>query len=152
MNIEKPISFKTKDEYLKKVSEPINHFVFVLLNNFSFLDFSSAIEILRLANKIEEKKIVSWKLLSVQTTRVCSSNGIYIHTDGLLEELKRKNNLVICGGTDIKNECSKELLSWIRKHYRKGVNIVGLSTATQIMATAGILKDKKCNLLKMSKN
>jgi len=146
MNFEKSISFKTKLKTETLINTYNNNFNFVLLNNFSLLDFSSTIETLRLANKITGEKIYSWKLLSLHNLEVKSSNGLTIKTDCLLEDVKRNENIIICGGENIKKESSKELIAWIRRHYRKGINVIGLHTATQIMAMAGLLKNKKCTI------
>ena len=146
MNIEKSISFKTKSEKKTLTNISNNNFNFVLLNNFSLSDFSSTMEVLRLANKITGEKIFSWKLLSVHNLEVKSSNGLIIKTDCLLEDVKRNENIVICSGENVKKESSKELIAWIRRHYRKGINIIGMYTSTQIMAMAGLLKDKKCTI------
>ena len=121
-------------------------FVFVLVNNFSLIAFASAIEPLRLANHMAPSTIFSWKLLAVSDTKVCCSNGTLVKCNSLLEEVHRDTTIILCGGTNIKKEASRELLSWLRRQSRKGMDIGGICTATHILAMAGLLTDKKCTI------
>ena len=132
---------------MKIISGTKKTYIFVLLENFSLLAFSSAIEPLRLANRMAQNEIFSWKLVSVEGHEVVCSNGTVIRCEDSLEITPHKDDMIVlCGGTNIKKNITKKLLSWLRKESRKGLGIAGLCTATQILATAGLLDGKKCTI------
>lgn len=123
------------------------NYIFVLLENFSLLAFSSAIEPLRLANRMSQEKNFFWNLVCVEGTEVTCSNGTKIYCGHNLEiPTNRADVIIICGGTNIKSNITKKLLGWLRKESRKGLSIGGLCTATQVLATAGLLDGKKCTI------
>lgn len=130
-----------------KTSDPRKNYIFVLLESFSMLAFSSAIEPLRLANYMAKKQIFSWNLLSIGEKDVVCSNGTRVLCDSNLElDTHRDDTVIVCGGTDIKKSVTKKLLNWLRKESRKGVAIGGVCTAAQVMAMAGLLDGKKCTI------
>ena len=125
----------------------IKNYIFILLENFSLLAFSSAIEPLRLANRMSKEKKFLWKLVSIDENEVTCSNGTKIKCDiGLDIATHRDDIIMLCGGTNIKRNISKKLLGWLRKEARKGLSIGGLCTASQILAEAGLLDNKKCTI------
>ena len=123
------------------------NYIFVLLENFSLLAFSSAIEPLRLANRMSQQNNFFWTLVCVEGTSVTCSNGTIINcSDNLDVPTHRDDVIIICGGTNIKSNITKKLLGWLRKESRKGLSVGGLCTATQVLATAGLLDGKKCTI------
>ena len=132
---------------ISKISNSQKNYNFVLLDNFSMLAFSSAIEPLRLANHMANTNIFSWRLLAVDNKNVACSNGTVVRCDMNLEvDIHRDDIVMLCGGTNIKRTISKTLLNWLRRQARKGVSIGGVCTAAQVMATAGLLEGKKCTI------
>ena len=78
------------------------NYIFVLLENFSLLAFSSAIEPLRLANRMSQEKKFFWNLVCVEGNQVTCSNGTIINCDHNLEiPTNRADVIIICGGTNI---------------------------------------------------
>src|SRR6056297_3081633 len=95
-------------------------FVFVLLENFSFLSFAGAIEPLRIANRMGGRELYSWRLLAEGGGSVRASNGVAFVVDGDLEELSREDTVVLCGGVDIGAATTKRVVSWLRREARRG--------------------------------
>ena len=114
-------------------------FVFVLLENFSLIAFTSAIEPLRIANRISRKELYAWRLLSESGESVICSNGVSVKVDSNLQDIKRTESLIVCSGEDVRRYTSKNLLTWIRKESRKGMPVGALCTGTYVLARAGIL-------------
>ncbi|MEP4194924.1 MAG: GlxA family transcriptional regulator [Aliishimia sp.] len=121
-------------------------FVFVLLDNFTLLSFASAVECLRIANRMTTEQSYSWTLIGeAGDTSTCSA-GTQFQLDGDLGELTRDDVLVICGGIGVQDATTKKLLSWLRREARKGVAIIGLCTAAYTLARAGLLDGKKATI------
>ena len=123
------------------------NFSFVLLNNFSMIAFASAIEPLRLANRMANANLFSWTLVATDGYESKCSNGTVVKCDENLDQANTKmDTTLICGGTEIRHNTSKKLISWIRKEARKGTTLGGLCTATHVLAKAGLLENKKCTI------
>ena len=123
------------------------NFIFVVLNDFSLIAFANAIEPLRLANRMAGKKLYTWTVSSSNaSSEVKCSNYSVIKVTENLPEINREDTIIVCGGTNIRDNTTKHLLSWLRKESRKGVDIGGLCTASYTLAKAGLLSDKKCTI------
>ena len=121
-------------------------FVFVLLEQFTLLSFASAVECLRIANRMLGKEHYDWRVVGEGGAVSRSSAGTQFQLDGDLEEISRDDVLVICGGIDVQDATTKRLLSWLRREARKGVQVVGLCTAAYTLARAGLLDGKKATI------
>ncbi len=120
--------------------------MFLLLDQFSLIAFTTAIEPLRLANRYQNKTCYTWTLVSENGETAISSNGIEVKTDKGLTELNRNDVIFVCGGLNIKQNTTKPILNWLRRETRKGLSVGGLCTASYTLATAGLLQDKKCTI------
>jgi transcriptional regulator GlxA family with amidase domain len=94
------------------VDDQPKRFVFVLLDNFSMISFSCAIECLRLANRMSGQALFNWCLQSDGGEAVTCSNHTSFNVDGDLSELDKNDVIVLCGGVNIQAATSKRLLSW----------------------------------------
>lgn len=121
-------------------------FVFVLLDQFTMLCFASAVEALRIANRMSGQKLYSWILVGDGGDYAESSAGIIFRLDSDLEEITRDDVLLICGGIGVAEATTKRLLSWMRREARKGAVIGGLCTAGYTLAKAGLLDGKRATI------
>ncbi|SFF09966.1 transcriptional regulator, AraC family with amidase-like domain [Sulfitobacter brevis] len=121
-------------------------FVFVLLENFTLLSFASAVECLRIANRMAERQAYSWQIVGEGGATVASSSGAAFAMDGDLGDLLRDDVLVVCGGIDVQAATTKKLLGWLRREARKGLMVGGLCTAAYTLAKAGLLDGKKATI------
>ncbi len=123
-----------------------HRYVFVLLNNFTLLCFSAAVESLRIANRMAGRDLYEWRIIGEGgDTAVCSA-GTAFKLDGDLEELTRDDTVMVCGGIDVQDATSKRLLGWLRREARKGLQMGGLCTAAYSLARAGLLDGKKATI------
>ncbi|MFK5998265.1 MAG: GlxA family transcriptional regulator [Rhodobacterales bacterium] len=125
---------------------PKKHFVFLLLDQFSLIAFTTAIEPLRLANRYNSGNCYSWTLVSETGETATCSSGVSINVDSALDELNRNDAIFVCGGLHIKKNTTKPVLNWLRRESRKGLKVGGLCTGSYTLALAGLLKDKKCTI------
>ena len=73
--------------YLKK--SKLKNFVFILINDFSLIAFSNAIEPLRLANRLAQKQLYSWKITSE------TGEKVNVHLDLLKLIIQFSNKMMI---------------------------------------------------------
>ncbi|MDX1781558.1 MAG: GlxA family transcriptional regulator [Thalassovita sp.] len=121
-------------------------FVFVLMENFTLMSFSAALECLRLANRMSGKQLYSWILTGEGGGTVSCSAGTEFKLDGDLCELTHDDTLILCGGVDVQKATTKKLMSWLRREARKGIAIGGLCTATYALAKTGLLNGKRATI------
>ena len=121
-------------------------FVFVLMENFTLLSFSSALDALRIANRMSGKTLYEWTFIGENEGVVSCSAGTQFKLDNSLIELHRDDTVLLCGGTSIQEATTKKLIGWLRREARRGLTIGGLCTAAYPMAKAGLLDKKKATI------
>lgn len=121
-------------------------FVFVLLQDFTLLCFSAAMESLRIANRMAEAELYEWVLAGEGGTTVKCSAGAEFKVDMDLVELRRDDVVMICGGINVQAATTKKVLSWVRREARRGLVLGGLCTAAYTVAKAGLLDGKRATI------
>ena len=110
------------------------------------LSFSSAVESLRIANRMADKTLYTWMLVGEGGDMVrCSAGTAFLLDDGL-SDLNRDDTIILCGGIDVQRATTKKLLNWIRREARKGIVMGGICTAAYSLARAGLLDGKKATI------
>jgi transcriptional regulator GlxA family with amidase domain len=124
--------------------------VFVLLENFTLLCFSAAVESLRLANRMADRSLYEWHLIGemgvLDGSAVQCSTGISFQLQGGLDELNRNDIVMICGGLDVQQATTTKLMNWMRRESRRGVQMGGLGTAAFTLAKAGLLDGRRATI------
>lgn len=121
-------------------------FVFVLLENFTMLCFSCAVESLRIANRASGKTLYEWVTVGEGGDFVSCSAGITYKLDAGLGELSRDDTIVVCGGLNVAAASTKPVLNWLRRESRRGASVGGLCTASVTLAKAGLLDGKRATI------
>jgi transcriptional regulator GlxA family with amidase domain len=119
---------------------------FVLVPRFSMIAFTSAVEPLRIANRLSGRQLYDWQLYSVDGQTVRSSSNIELHPEGAIETISSCGTVVLCSGVDVHHFHSKALTSWLRRMDRKGADIGAICTATYLLARAGLLDGYRCTI------
>jgi len=121
-------------------------FVFVLLDNFTLLSFASALDALRIANRMGEGTLYTWMIVGEGGDSVGCSAGTVFKLDSDLPELAREDTVLVCGGIDVQKATTKRLLNWLRREARRGLTVGGLCTAAYTLARAGLLDGKRATI------
>ncbi|MER9008112.1 GlxA family transcriptional regulator [Mesorhizobium sp. M0862] len=123
---------------------------FYLLPAFSLHAFSSAIDVLMLANEATGRNAYSWQVVSDDGQPVVSSCGITINSEvGLRSE--RDRNLrsnpvpvaIVCGDRSLPRYDS-QLDAWLRECRNRGARLVGIGGGTLVLARAGVAEGRRC--------
>ena len=121
-------------------------FVFVLLDNFSLLCFSTAIESLRIANRMAGRILYEWTVIGEGGVSAACSAGTVFQLDSDLDEMMRGDTIMVCSGIDVQTATTKKILAWLRREARKGLIIGGLCTGAYSLAKAGLLDGKRATI------
>lgn len=121
-------------------------FAFVLMNDFTMMCFSSAVEALRLANRMAGENLYEWTILSEDGAPVTCSSGVEFNVDDKLIELSRDDTIMLCGGLRILDVSTPKIINWLRRESRRGLVLAGLCTAAHTLAKAGLLNGKRATI------
>ncbi len=116
---------------------------FCLVPEFSSLAFISAIEPLRLANRVAGRLIYEWYCFSEDGEAVTSSAGLAFPVAGKLSDIPALHTLFVCGGLNIQSHSTPPVIAALRKAASRGTAIGAICTATYILAKAGMMKDHR---------
>ncbi len=119
---------------------------FVLVPDFSMIAFVSAIEPLRLANRIKGTPLYRWRVFSQDGQTVAASNGLMITPEGNLDDALKFDTVAVCAGIDVQKGATREVISWLRKLDRKGADIGAICTGAYLLAKAGLLDGYECTI------
>ena len=125
--------------------------VFFLVPDFSMIAFATAIEPLRLANRMLGYESYKWRLASLDGKPVTASNGVECATTSSLEDERRMlmgadkpSMIFVCSGVNVEKYTNKSVFAFLREEYNRGVSVGGLCTGAHILAAAGLLSGKRC--------
>ncbi|WP_439272133.1 GlxA family transcriptional regulator [Pseudochrobactrum sp. HB0163] len=125
--------------------------VFFLVPDFSMIAFATAIEPLRIANRMLGYEAYRWRLASADGKPVTASSDIEISVNTSLDDERRHligesrpSMVFVCSGVHVENYQNKSVLAWLRESYNRGISVGGLCTGAHIVASAGLLSGKRC--------
>jgi transcriptional regulator GlxA family with amidase domain len=116
--------------------EPIG---FLLVPRFSMMALASAIEPLRVANRLAGRQLFSWRLYSPDGAPVPASNGLPIVVEAAIEAFSDGPTLVVCPSFDPQLFETKALLASLRRIARGGATMVAVDTGAHFLARAGLI-------------
>ena len=96
------------------------HFALVMVPEFTMMPVTSAIEPLRIANRLAEKTLYRWTMHSADGQPVAASNGILAMVDGDLSAVPEHATVIVCGGLNVQRHADRRLTAWLRRRARRG--------------------------------
>ncbi|WP_043532157.1 GlxA family transcriptional regulator [Litchfieldella xinjiangensis] len=119
---------------------------FLLLPRFSMMAFFSAVEPLRIANRIADRELFKWWVISPEGEPVSASNGMTLLVDGSLETAPRLPSLAICSSFEPEDTLTHALLKWLNRLAQSNCVLGGLDTGSFILARAGLLEGQRVTM------
>lgn len=114
-------------------------FAFLLVEDFTHLAFSCAIEPLRIANFLAGRELYRWTLLSASGQDARSSNGCLTRVDRGFEPLSRDERLFVVSGLGVERRVTPEILAYLRRERARGRRIGAICSGAYVLAEAGFL-------------
>ncbi len=121
---------------------------FLLLPHFSMIAFTSCIEPLRAANRMNEGNLYQWKTYSVDGDKVAASNGVSITTDAAFTDTidADVDVLFVCAGLQARDYRNSSMTAKLQAYARAGVPLGGVCTGSIALANAGLLDKCRCTI------
>ncbi|GAB2721098.1 GlxA family transcriptional regulator [Halomonas garicola] len=130
-------------DYFGPTPEPVG---FLLLPRFSMMAFFSAVEPLRIANRISGRPLFDWTLVSEDGSPVTASNGMTLLADQSISQAHSLSSLAVCSGFDPERYLSRALVRWLHRIEAAGGALGGLDTGCFLLAAAGLLEGERVTL------
>jgi len=124
-------------------------FGFLLLHNFTHIALASAVEPLRMANRICRRNYYSWTTISETGSSVSASDGLSINVDCAIDSedvLKSLDALIVCSGRRVEKSTNVAVLKWLKTVGQQGVALGAICTGSYVLAKAGLLDDFRCSI------
>jgi transcriptional regulator GlxA family with amidase domain len=137
------VSSQVSKSTLQKSQIAKKRFVFWTLPNYSLIALSSAVEALRMANRVANENIYEWVLASTKGESVAASNGLAMAPTVPVADIGSANIVFVCGGVDIEGACNTEVIAMLRKLSQRQVALGALCTGGYVLAKAGLLDKYK---------
>ena len=124
---------------------------FVLLEHFSLMAFTAAVDALVTANLVRNSPLFTFTAYGLDTMAVKSDLGIDIAAGGRLEQLQvtaeeHPDILIVCGGFRCSLEKHQALNKKLREADKHCIILGGLWNGSVVLAHAGLLDGKSCSL------
>jgi AraC family carnitine catabolism transcriptional activator len=116
---------------------------FLLLPKFSMMAFVSAVEPLRVANRLAGSALYHWEIVSFDGASIEASNGMGLLADRHLAQLNRSTSryrtVVVGAGFEPEQGYDRRIRDWLRRLDRNGVELGAMDTGSFVLARAGLL-------------
>lgn len=118
---------------------------FLLIDNFTLIALSTAVEPLRVANQLAGTELYSWKLLTADGNYARASDGITMVPDGSIQEDHRFDLIIVVAGIDVTRSFSRDEVNWLKRMSRQHVLLGAVCTGAYVLASAGLLDGYACS-------
>lgn len=115
-------------------------FSFLLLPEYAMVSLLSAIEPLRIANRLAGKVLFRWQCFSENGAPVLASNGMALQDSLALTSDSKPCNLFVNASFNPEKHISETCIKWLRALHQQGCMIGALDTGCYLLAKAKLLQ------------
>lgn len=122
---------------------PLQRFVFLTLPNYSLIALSSAVDALRMANRVAQQEVYEWTLATLDGLPAAASCGLSLAPTVSIDNMGPANIVFVCGGINVEQAVTADLLAALRRLAQRHVALGSLCTGGYALAKAGLLDKYK---------
>lgn len=112
---------------------------FLLMPLFSMMAFVSAVEPLRVANRMADRQLYRWEVLSRDGNPVTASNNMTLAADHSIAKHPPYPMVVICASFNPLRYFDAQLKHWLQRQNSSAIEIGAMDTGAFLLARAGLL-------------
>ena len=119
---------------------------FLLTPDFTLIAFSSAVEVLRMANLTSQQELYRWSVMTLDDQPVTSSAALQIQPNFPFAKAKDLDAVFLCAGVNVRKNWTGPLGAGLRRLATANVPLGGLCTASYLLAKSGVLDEHRCTV------
>ena len=124
----------------------VKTYTFFLAPKFSMHAFTSAVDPLYTANRLNAGRLYHWRVVSRDGGPVTASNGLAVAADAAMADVDECETLFVCAGLHAHEQGGRHTSAWLRRVARRGGVVGGLCSGTRLLAEAGLLDGHRCTI------
>ncbi len=122
----------------------LHSLAFLTLPRYSMIACVNGIEVLRMANRLSGRDAYAWDVVTPDGAPAPASNGLTLQPTVALSAIARPDLLLACGGVDVRESVDGRVIAALRRLAREGVPLGSLCTGAFALASAGLLRGRRC--------
>jgi AraC family transcriptional regulator, glycine betaine-responsive activator len=119
---------------------------FLTLNQYTMIALASAIEVLRMANRLSGEQRFSWTILTLDGKAALSSNALALADATTYDEADALDMVLVCGGTNVERFVDDKTTQVLRRMAHDGVVLGSLCTGAYALVKSGLLDGYRCTI------
>jgi transcriptional regulator GlxA family with amidase domain len=120
-----------------------------LIEDFTLISVASAIETLRMANRLMGTEFYRWRTISETGEAVRASDGLCISADRGIEDpdvFEGLDAIIVCGGRRVEKRVTDRVVFWLKRAASSGLQLGSTCTGSYVLAKAGLLDGYRCSI------
>lgn len=119
---------------------------FLVLDGFSMIAFSNAVEVFRMANYVEKNNLYQWNVTGLEGHHTCASNGLQIQHTCQMPHLFEMDIVFVCGGFQLFKRDTQVHKTFLKRLDQADIALGGVCTGAYVLASAGLLNGYQASL------
>jgi len=119
---------------------------FFLIDNFSLMSFASALETLRVADRLSGRQNYQRVIVTKHGKPAISSSRVAVAPNCAMADTGTLDRLIVVGGVGTENYHDTDVYSTLRRWARSGCEIGAVSSGSYLLAHAGLLDGYRCTI------
>ena len=119
---------------------------FLLLDGFSMIAFSNAVEVFRMANYVEKSHLYQWNVTGLDGHHTCASNGLQVQHTCKMQHLFEMDIVFICGGFQLFKLNNPLHKIFLKRLDQANIALGGICTGAYVLASADLLNGYQASL------
>lgn len=119
---------------------------FLLMPRFSMMAFFSAVEPLRIANRIAGRELFAWRVISQDGAPITASNAMTLLADDAIASAPALTSVAVCASFEPEATLTRPLIRWLNRLANSDCVLGGIDTGSVVLASAGLLRDQRVTL------
>ena len=121
-------------------------FLFYLVEDFTHMALSCAVDPLRLANWVTGETLYEWRFASADGRVARASDGVEVNVQHRFDDRVKSDRLFVISGINMRDHASRDLLAALRRERSHGARIGALCSGAYVLALAGFLDGQRAAL------